>query len=169
MMNTELTLNALQSMNAQEYKEIRAAGSDMRRNLTHEVMREVDAPANWMMNGEYGSEFGGFFPVQVRFTPAHERFHLALCSPGDVSQLWMLVLVNGGGQPFAVVQVQHIFTPVAISHTLALAATLDAQGYSAKWHLNRSQFGIRIDHDLASISDHSLASQSITIWHASDH
>ncbi|EFZ7329443.1 conjugation system SOS inhibitor PsiB [Shigella sonnei] len=138
-MNTELTLNALQSMNAQEYEEIRAAGSDMRRNLTHEVMREVDAPANWMMNGEYGSEFGGFFPVQVRFTPAHERFHLALCSPGDVSQLWMLVLVNGGGQPFAVVQVQHIFTPAAISHTLALAAishtlalaaTLDAQGYS---------------------------------------
>ncbi|OSL96375.1 protein PsiB [Escherichia coli T426] len=42
----------------------------------------------------------------------------------------MLVLVNGGGQPFAVVQVQHIFTPVAISHTLALVATLDAQGYS---------------------------------------
>ncbi|EOU2865984.1 conjugation system SOS inhibitor PsiB, partial [Escherichia coli] len=119
-MKTELTLNALQSMNAQEYEDIRAAGSDMRRNLTHEVMREVDAPANWMMNGEYGSEFGGFFPVQVRFTPAHERFHLALCSPGDVSQLWMLVLVNGGGQPFAVVQVQHIFTPVAISHTLAL-------------------------------------------------
>lgn len=62
MMNTELTLNALQSMNAQEYEEIRAAGSDMRRNLTHEVMREVDAPANWMMNGEYGSEFGGFSP-----------------------------------------------------------------------------------------------------------
>ncbi|MCZ5507128.1 hypothetical protein O5551_18500 [Escherichia coli] len=41
--------------------------------------------------------------------------------------------------------------------------------FTAKWHLNRSQFGIRIDHDLASISDHSLASQSITIWHASDH
>ena len=40
---------------------------------------------------------------------------------------------------------------------------------TAKWHLNRSRFGIRIDHDLASISDHSLASQSITIWHASDH
>ncbi len=46
-MKTELTLNALQSMNAQEYEDIRAAGSDMRRNLTHEVMREVDAPANW--------------------------------------------------------------------------------------------------------------------------
>ncbi|MGS0151985.1 hypothetical protein ACUTGT_26010, partial [Escherichia coli] len=44
-----------------------------------------------------------------------------------------------------------------------------SRGLTAKWHLNRSQFGIRIDHDLASISDHSLASQSITIWHASDH
>lgn len=128
-MKTELTLNALQSMNAQEYEDIRAAGSDMRRNLTHEVMREVDAPANWMMNGEYGSEFGAFSPsVFVSRQPTN--VFTALCSPGDVSQLWMLVLVNCGGQPFSVVQVQHIFTPVAISHTLALAATLDAQGYS---------------------------------------
>ncbi|WP_276175952.1 conjugation system SOS inhibitor PsiB [Klebsiella pneumoniae] len=85
---------------------------------------------NWTMNGEYGSEFGGFFPVQVRFTPAHERFHLALCSPGDVSQVWVLVLVNAGGEPFAVVQVQRRFAPEAVSHSLALAASLDAQGYS---------------------------------------
>lgn len=93
-MKTELPLNVLQTMNAQEYEDIRAAGSDERRELTHAVMRELDAPDNWTMNGEYGSEFGGFFPVQVRFTPAHERFHLALCSPGDVSQVWVLVLVN---------------------------------------------------------------------------
>ncbi len=103
-MKTELTLNVLQTMNAQEYEDIRAAGSDERRELTHAVMRELDVPDNWTMNGEYGSEFGGFFPVQVRFTPAHERFHLALCSPGDVSQVWVLVLVNAGGEPFAVVQ-----------------------------------------------------------------
>ncbi len=96
-MKTELTLNVLQTMSAQEYEDIRAAGSDERRELTHAVMRELDAPDNWTMNGEYGSEFGGFFPVQVRFTPAHERFHLALCSPGDVSQVWVLVLVNAGG------------------------------------------------------------------------
>ncbi len=109
VMKTELTLNVLQTMSAQEYEDIRAAGSDERRELTHAVMRELDAPDNWTMNGEYGSEFGGFFPVQVRFTPAHERFHLALCSPGDVSQVWVLVLVNAGGEPFAVVQVQRRF------------------------------------------------------------
>src|SRR5699024_9290318 len=94
VMKTELTLKVLQTMNTQEYEDIRAAGSDERRELTHAVMRELDAPDNWTMNGEYGSEFGGFFPVQVRFSPAHERFHLALCSPGDVSQVWGLVLVN---------------------------------------------------------------------------
>lgn len=95
-MKTELTLNVLQTMNAQEYEDIRAAGSDERRELTHAVMRELDAPDNWTMNGEYGSEFGGFFPVQVRFTPAHERFHLALCSPGDVSQVTLSVRWSGG-------------------------------------------------------------------------
>ena len=64
-MKTELTLNVLQTMNAQEYEDIRAAGSDERRELTHAVMRELDAPDNWTMNGEYGSEFGGFFPANV--------------------------------------------------------------------------------------------------------
>lgn len=64
VMKTELTLNVLHTMNAQEYEDIRAAGSDERRELTHAVMRELDAPDNWTMNGEYGSEFGGFFPVQ---------------------------------------------------------------------------------------------------------
>ncbi|HAY4781851.1 MULTISPECIES: conjugation system SOS inhibitor PsiB, partial [Enterobacteriaceae] len=56
-MKTELTLNVLQTMSAQEYEDIRAAGSDERRELTHAVMRELDAPDNWTMNGEYGSEF----------------------------------------------------------------------------------------------------------------
>ncbi|EHY2546658.1 hypothetical protein K4A58_004973, partial [Escherichia coli] len=39
-------------------------------------------------------------------------------------------LVNAGGEPFAVVQVQQRFAPEAISHSLALAASLDEQGYS---------------------------------------
>ncbi|EFA4866249.1 conjugation system SOS inhibitor PsiB [Escherichia coli] len=129
-MSSKLTLNVLQTMSAQEYEYIRAAGNNDRRELTHAVMRELDTPDNWRMKGEYGSEFGGFFPLQVRFTPAHERFHLTLCSPGDVSQVWVLVLVNAGGESFAVVQVQRLFTPKAISHSLALAASLDEQGHS---------------------------------------
>ena len=48
---------------------------------------------------------------------------------GEVSQVWVLVLVNAGGEPFAVVQVQRRFAPEAVSHSLALAASLDTQGY----------------------------------------
>ncbi|MBW6100672.1 conjugation system SOS inhibitor PsiB [Escherichia coli] len=129
-MKTELTLNVLQTMNTQEYEDIRAAGSDERRELTHAVMRELDAPDNWTMNGEYGSEFGGFFPRPSPFHACPRTFSPALCSPGDVSQVWVLVLVNAGGEPFAVVQVQQRFAPEAISHSLALAASLDEQGYS---------------------------------------
>ncbi len=44
--------------------------------------------------------------------------------------VWVLVLVNAGGEPFAVVQVQRRFAPEAVSHSLALAASLDAQRYS---------------------------------------
>lgn len=39
MMNTELTLNALQSMNAQEYEEIRAAGYSVN-DIIHILMAE---------------------------------------------------------------------------------------------------------------------------------
>ena len=42
----------------------------------------------------------------------------------------MLVLVNSGGEPFSMVQVHRLFTPVAVSHSLALAASLDERGYS---------------------------------------
>lgn len=72
----------------------------------------------------------GLFPRRGSFHASPRTFPPALCSPGDVSQVWVLVLVNAGGEPFAVVQVQRRFAPEAVSHSLALAASLDAQGYS---------------------------------------
>ncbi|WP_207232783.1 hypothetical protein, partial [Escherichia coli] len=48
---------------------------------------------------------------------------------------------------FRTFSVRESLTHCYISEQTPLAAP-------AKWHLNRSQFGIRIDHDLASISDH---------------
>ncbi|MBB8096029.1 conjugation system SOS inhibitor PsiB, partial [Escherichia coli] len=46
-MKTELTLNVLQIMSAQEYEDIRAAGSDERRELKNALMRELDSPDKW--------------------------------------------------------------------------------------------------------------------------
>ncbi len=106
-------------VSAQEYEDIRAAGSDERRELTHAVMRELDAPDNWTLNGEYGSEFGPLSPSRSVSRLPTNVLTWALCSPGD-APVWVLVLVNAGGEPFAVVQVQRRFAPEAVSHSLAL-------------------------------------------------
>lgn len=82
-MRTILTPDVLKTMSCDEFEDWRDSGEDYRRELTHAVMRDLSCPENWGMNGEYRSEFGGFFPVQIRFTPSHGQYHLAVCSPGD--------------------------------------------------------------------------------------
>lgn len=130
-MRNIITPDVLKTMIPEEFEDWREAGEDLRRELTHAVMRDLNAPERWNMNGEYRSEFGGFFPVQIRFTPAHGNFHLAVCSPGDVSQVWMVVFITASGQPFSVVRTMLAFSPELINHTLSLVVRLDVDGYSA--------------------------------------
>lgn len=129
-MKIELILNVLQIMNVQEYEDIWVVGSDECCELIYVVMWELDVLDNWMMNGEYGSEFGGFFFVQVCFMFVYECFYLVLCLLGDVFQVWVLVLVNVGGELFVVVQVQWWFVLEVVSYLLVLVVLLDMQGYS---------------------------------------
>lgn len=77
----------------------------MRRDLIHAVIRDLSVPANWSINGEYASEFSGFFPVQCRIKPPHARFHLALCSPGDINPVWVLMFINPTGNWTAILKV----------------------------------------------------------------
>lgn len=93
-------------------------------------MRDLACPENWNMNGEYRGEFGGFFPVQVRFTPSHGYFHIAVCSPGDITPSRMMVFIPVSGRPFSVICTLPVWPPEVISHILSLAARLDADGYS---------------------------------------
>ena len=113
-----------------DFEDYRAGGADLRRELTHAVMHDLKVPERWHINGEYGSEFGGLFPVQCRFSPAHERFYLALCSPGDINPGWLMVFVDGNGTPAAVLRTEAVFLPDVFSHVVSLVASLDAQGYS---------------------------------------
>ncbi|EHB1436112.1 TPA: conjugation system SOS inhibitor PsiB [Salmonella enterica subsp. enterica serovar Newport] len=130
MMRNIITPDVLKTMIPQEFEDWREAGEDLRRELTHAVMRDLTCPADWDMNGEYRSEFGGFFPVQVRFTPSHGNFHIAVCSPGDVSPEWLVIFMTGRGCPFSVICTLASFCPVQINHTLRLVARLDDDGYS---------------------------------------
>lgn len=129
-MRNIITPDVLKTMIPEEFEDWREAGEDLRRELTHAVMRDLTCPPEWDMNGEYRSEFGGFFPVQVRFTPSHGNFHIVVCSPGDISSVWMLVFVPASGQPFSVIRTLREYSPEIINHTLSLAACLDADGYS---------------------------------------
>ncbi len=94
-MRNIITPDVLNTMIPQEFEDWRDGGEDLRRELTHAVMRDLDCPVHWDLNGEYRSEFGGFFPVQIRFTPSHGNFSLAVCSPGDISPSWMVVFIRG--------------------------------------------------------------------------
>ena len=129
-MRTILTPDVLKTMSCDEFEDWRDSGEDFRRELTHAVMRDLSCPENWDVNGEYRSEFGGFFPVQVRFTPPHGNFHLAVCSPGAISPEWMVVFVPASGRPFSVIRALSGWQPELVSHTLSLTARLDADGYS---------------------------------------
>ncbi|EBH2659037.1 conjugation system SOS inhibitor PsiB [Salmonella enterica subsp. enterica serovar Uzaramo] len=129
-MKNQITVDVLKKMTAAEYEEYRAGGGELRRGLTHNVMRYLEIPDGFDVNGEYAGEFGGFFPVQVRFTPSHGNFHLAVCSPGDVSPEWLVIFMTGRGRPFSVIRTLASFCPVQINHTLRLVARLDDDGYS---------------------------------------
>lgn len=129
-MRNVITPEVLNTMIPQEFEDWRDGGEDMRRELTHAVMRDLTCPAEWDMNGEYRSEYGGFFPVQIRFTPSHGSFSLAVCSPGDISPAWMVVFIPASGRPFSVLRTLTTWTPEVISHMLSLTARLDADGYS---------------------------------------
>lgn len=129
-MHTILSPYVLKTLCPDEMEDWRDSGEDYRRELTHAVMRDLSCPDNWDMNGEYRSEFGGFFPVQIRFTPSHGNFHLAVCSPGTISPVWMVVFVPASGRPFSVIRALSGYQPELVSHTVSLTARLDADGYS---------------------------------------
>ncbi|HAG0930149.1 TPA: conjugation system SOS inhibitor PsiB [Salmonella enterica] len=129
-MKTEYTPEDLASMTAEEFELCREAGHEFRRNLTHAVMVMLAVPESWDMNGEYAGEYGGLFPVQIRFAPGYGRFRFALCSPGEISDHWLLLLISADGRSVTCVRDCPQFAPEMFSAALRLAATLDNEGYN---------------------------------------
>lgn len=129
-MKTVLNLDVLKTMSTEELEDYRNAGEDFRRELSHAVMRDLTVPDGWAVNAEYRAEFGGVFPVQLRFSPSHDHFDVAVCSPGDLSPVWIIVFITRGGQPFSVVCSMARYNPERINHALSLIARLDEDGYS---------------------------------------
>lgn len=129
-----LTTVQLAAMTGDEFEAHRAAGYEHRQKLTHAVMQALRSPDAWSMNGEYSAEFGGLFPVQVRFSPKHERLQVVICSPGEISESW-LVLVVMGSRVTCVYQQTH-FDADEFSRVLRVVNSLDQAGYAHSYILS---------------------------------
>ncbi|MEH5231795.1 hypothetical protein PO488_24450, partial [Escherichia coli] len=81
------------------------------------------------------------------------QWTLATAALGGVFLVSGLILLMNYNHPYTfTAQKAVIAIPITPQVTGIVTEVTDKN--NAKWHLNRSQFGIRIDHDLASISDH---------------
>lgn len=129
-----LTTFQLAAMTGDEFEAHRAAGYEHRQKLTHAVMQALRLPDAWSMNGEYSAEFGGLFPVQVRFSPKHERLQVVLCSPGEVSESWLVLTVMGSRVTCVYQQAQ--FDAEGFSRVLRVVSSMDQAGYSHSYILS---------------------------------
>lgn len=115
-----------------EFEAWRERGDDERHALSTAVMQFLDTPQGWQVNAEYRCEFGGLFPVLVRFTAPDEHFHLCLCSPGEVCAEWLAVLVSADGSFIRDVMRAEKFAPDRFNTLLAVAGSLCRMDYSVR-------------------------------------
>ena len=116
-----------------EFEAWRERGDRERYALSSAVMQFIETPAGWQANAEYRCEFGGLFPVQVRYTVPDEQCHLCLCSPGDVSAEWLMVLVSADGGLVRELMRAQTFAPDGVNTLLAVAAgACSMEGYTVR-------------------------------------
>lgn len=115
-----------------EFEVWRERGDNDRHILSAAVMQFLDTPKRWQANAEYRCEFGGLFPVQLRYTAPDESFHLCLCSPGEVCPEWLAVLVSADGSFAREVMRVEKFAPDRFNTLLAVAGSISLMEYTAR-------------------------------------
>ncbi|XP_017464053.1 PREDICTED: protein PsiB-like [Rhagoletis zephyria] len=119
-------------MTPDELEALRDRGLPERQRMTNCVIADLNIPFGWHIAGEWQSEFGGLFPVQCRLTPDLDKpLTLSLCSPGDVSPLWVLVIQAHPAQRVRVLHAAAEFYPDALSDLLAQVDDCLRGGYGA--------------------------------------
>lgn len=115
-----------------EFEEWRERGDDKRHVLSTAVMHFLDTPPGWQVNAEYRSEFGGLFPIQIRYTAPDKSFHLCLCSPGEVCAEWLAVLASADGSFVREVLRAERFSPERFNLLLSAAGSICKMVYSVR-------------------------------------
>lgn len=122
-MTMRYDLNQINTLTASGMESVRQQGEDARRALSDAVTGLLTVPQGWRVCAEYRSEFGGFFPVQCRFSAdGSDDWHLCVCSPGDVSPYWLLVLLSSGGDVVRTLYQSDTLQPGRVSLLIAQMA-----------------------------------------------
>ncbi|MFK3662784.1 conjugation system SOS inhibitor PsiB [Scandinavium sp. NPDC088450] len=117
--------DSLNTLTPGEFEYIREKGAEYRRELSNAVLVTLSVPPGWCMNAEYRSEFGGMFPVQCRLSMTDcDDVHLCICSPGELSPFWLVVLLSGEGSLVRTLMQSDRFDPAAINHLINRVAGL---------------------------------------------
>lgn len=124
-----MTHSLLAAMTGDEFEVHRAAGFRYRQELTRAVMNTLSLPDGWDMNGEYRGEFGGLFPIQVRFQPKNGLFQIVICSPGEISENWLIMVAMCQGQQVTCISQQAHFDAEKLNRVLRLTKSLEQDGY----------------------------------------
>ncbi|QXD01144.1 conjugation system SOS inhibitor PsiB [Klebsiella sp. PL-2018] len=131
-MSITYTPEFLNCMTPDELEFIRDTGLQGRQVLTDSVIAALSIPDGWHIIGEWQNEFGGLFPVHCRLTPDPEKpLTLSLCSPGDVSPLWVLVIQAHPAQRVRVLHAAAEFYPDSLSDLLEQVDAMLRDGRSA--------------------------------------
>ncbi|MEI7412126.1 conjugation system SOS inhibitor PsiB [Pectobacterium aroidearum] len=139
-MNILFSIDALNKMTPDELEGLRDSGLPERQRMTDCVIAALNIPDGWSITGEWQNEFGGLFPVQCRLTPdLNKPLTLSLCSPGDVSPMWVVVIQAHPAQRVWVLYAAEEFYPESLSDLLERVDSLLRDGRSA--HAIADAFG----------------------------
>lgn len=122
-MTMQYDLTQINALTASDLEFIRQQGEDARRVLSDDVTGLLTTPEGWKVCAEYRSEFGGFFPVQCRFSAdGSDDWHLCVCSPGEVSPYWLLVMLSAGGDVVRTLYQSDTLQPERVNRLIAQLA-----------------------------------------------
>lgn len=87
-------------MSADELEQFAERGQDFRHLLSCSVLNALKVPEGCIVEAEYGSEFGGLYPVTLRIAPKGKspEAEWYISSAGAECDGWAICRVNRAGQ-----------------------------------------------------------------------
>ncbi|ECC4750657.1 conjugation system SOS inhibitor PsiB [Salmonella enterica] len=126
---TLLRKSELDAMSADELEQFAERGQDYRHVLSCSVLNALKVPQGCIVEAEYASEFGGLYPVTIRFAPEGEFpvVEWYVSSAGTECDSWTVCRVDSAGHVTALYCEPH-FLPDHLNALLAKEAQHYVQG-----------------------------------------